>query len=281
MTLQARVGFPTVQGTYRLRWDLVHEGIAWFSSKGVAPFEQTVVVGPPPFYGGSMDVSRVQATMAAGARVTAPIRVQNMSNFPWDANVNLGYHWYDSAGRVVVWDGSRTPLAGIAVNEVRAIDANVDVPAVPGTYTLRFDIVQEGVTWFSSKGMQLAPITVRVEAAQYGAAYAAPDTASAPRGTVVTIPVALRNSGSLAWQPGQVYLAYHLIAASGNVYVWDGQRTAITAPVAQNGIVTLQAQVRVPEILGTFEIRWDLVHEGVAWFSAKGVATGSTKLTVQ
>lgn len=280
-TLQARVAFPAAQGTYRLRWDLVHEGIAWFSSKGVAPLEQSVVVGPPPFYGGSMDVSRVPAAMAAAARLTVPLRVQNMSNFAWDANVNLGFHWHDSAGRVVVWDGARTPLAGMAVNEVRALDAVVETPAAPGTYTLRFDVVQEGVAWFSSKGMLLAPIAVKVEAAQYGAAYASPDAVSAPRGGVTTVPVALRNSGGLVWQPGQVYLAYHLIAASGNMHVWDGARTAIPAPVASGGIVTLQAQVRVPEIAGTFEIRWDLVHEGVAWFSGKGVATGSTRLTVQ
>jgi hypothetical protein len=39
--------------------------------------------------------------------------------------------------------------------------------------------------------------------------------------------------------------------------------------------------VRVPTVAGTFEIRWDLVHEGVTWFSDKGVAPGSTALTVQ
>jgi Flp pilus assembly protein TadG len=129
--------------------------------------------------------------------------------------------------------------------------------------------------------MLLAPIAVKVETTQYGAVYAAPDATTAPKGATVTIPVALRNTGGLAWQPAQVYLSYHLIAASGSVYVWDGARTAIVAPVATNGVTTLQAQVRVPTVAGTFEVRWDLVHEGVSWFSGKGVASASTALTVQ
>ncbi|HEX9436673.1 MAG TPA: hypothetical protein VGA16_05870, partial [Candidatus Limnocylindria bacterium] len=280
-TLQAQLEFPKTQGTYRLRWDLVHEGVSWFSAKGVAPFEQTVVVGPPAFYGGSMDVSKVPSTMPTRVTTTVPLRVQNMSNFAWDANVNLSYHWYDSSGKVVVWDGVRTPLAGIAPNEVRSVAANVAVPAAAGVYTLKFDIVQEGVTWFSGQGMLLAPIAVKVETPVYGAAYVASGTASVPPGATVNLPVAITNLGSLAWQPAQVYLAYHLISASGNVYVWDGARSPLTTIVATDGTATVQAQVRVPTIAGTFTVRWDLVQEGVTWFSDKGVATGSTTLVVQ
>jgi len=39
--------------------------------------------------------------------------------------------------------------------------------------------------------------------------------------------------------------------------------------------------VRMPPIAGTFTIRWDLVQEGVTWFSGANVPTGNATLTVQ
>ena len=280
VALDAQVAFPTAQGTYTLRWDLVQEGVAWFSGKGVAPFDQTAVVGPR-FYGGSMDVSAVPGSMAAGQTLTVPLRVQNMSNFDWDAFVNLAYHWYDAAGGVVVWDGARTPLKGIRVGDVRAVDATVQVPAAAGTYTLRFDVVHEGVAWFSGQGMQLAPVRVSVERASFGASYATVETVAGAPNSTVSVPLALSNNGGVVWQPGAVNVAYHLIAASGNVYVWDGQRTTLPRAVEPGQTVVVDAVVRTPPTAGTWTIRFDLVQEGVTWFSGMGIPTGSATLVVQ
>jgi hypothetical protein len=281
VTLQAQVAFPVTQGTYTLKWDLVHEGVAWFSTKGVRTFDQTVVVGPPPFYGGSMDVSAVPASLPVKMAVQVPLRVQNLSNFDFDTLVNLSYHWYDSTGKAVVWDGVRTPLAGIKPQEVRAVSANVLTPMAPGTYTLRFDIVHEGVTWFSGRGMQLAPVAVAVQVPKYGALYAPPATVTGAPNATIQVPLAITNVGSLAWQPGVVNVAYHLYAASGNLFVFEGQRTPLVQPVASGQIVVVQALVRMPATAGTYTIRFDLVHEGVTWFSGQTVPTGSAALTVQ
>ena len=280
VTVQAQVAIPAEEGTYTLRWDLVHEGIAWFSAKGASPFDQAVVVGPPPTYGGSLDVSAVPASATAGGTFSAPLRIQNMSDFTWDPLINLSYHWYDATGRNVVWEGMRTPLTGIAPNEVRAVTASVLAPAVAGTYTLRFDIVHEGVTWFSFSGMQLPSVSVTVKPAGFAAQYFAPGEASGKVGGSITVPVLLQNNGDIPLEPGKVNLAYHLYAESGNVYVWDGARTALPTTLRKGERAVLSATVRVPERAGTFTLRFDLVEEGVAWFSSRGVAMSSTTLTV-
>jgi len=281
VTLQAQVEFPTVQGTYRLRWDLVHEGVAWFSSKGVSPFEQAVVVGPPPFYGGSMDVSQVPSTLPLRVASHVPLRVQNMSNFAWDTTVNLAYHWYDSAGRVVVWDGARTPLAGMQPNDVRGVVATVRPPPAAGAYTLKFDIVQEGVAWFSGKGMLLAPIAVTVELPQYAALYDGPDALSGAPSLGMVVPVKLTNLGTLAWETGKVNLSYHVYGPGGTTLVWDGQRSPIAQTIGPDGSATVQAFVKLPTAPGVYTLKWDLVHEGVSWFSGRSVAMEAMTLTVR
>ncbi|HEV8654893.1 MAG TPA: N-acetylmuramoyl-L-alanine amidase [Candidatus Limnocylindria bacterium] len=278
VTLQASVAFPSTGGTYLLRWDMVQDGVAWFSGKGVATTDQQVSVSASKaaFYGGSMDVSRVPATLGVGQSATIPLRVQNLSNFDFDSSINLSYHWYDSAGRVVTWDGLRTTLAGMRVNELRAIDATVQTPAATGTYTLRFDIVREGVTWFSGAGMQLAPISVIVQVPPYGATYSVPPTITLAAGAASSTSITIANTGALTWD-ANFNIAYHIYYQSGAVLVWEGVRTDLPASVAPGQSVTVNAVVNAPPA-GTYTIRFDVVQEGVAWFSAQGVTSGSATL---
>jgi hypothetical protein len=262
---------------------MVQEGVTWFSGKGVPTLNQNVTVDPKvvPFYGGSIDPAGTPGTMSLKSTITVPIRVQNLSNFNFGSDVNVGYHWYDANGSTVVWDGMRTSIAGLAKNEVRAVNVTVATPAIAGRYTLKFDMVREGFTWFSSQGMMLAPNVVNVMVPALSATYAAPVTTSGAAGATIVVPVAVTNTGTTVWTPGAFSLSYHLYAASGNVYVWDGARTALTQPVPNNGLATLNALVRMPPIAGTFTIRFDLVQEGVSWFSGYGVPTGNVSLTVQ
>jgi hypothetical protein len=281
--LQAAIAFPSTPGTYLLRWDMVQEGVTWFSGKGVATLNQNVAVDPKvdPFYGGSIDPTGTPATMGVRANVTVPIRVQNLSNFNFGSDVNVGYHWYDANGNTVVWDGVRTSLAGLAKNEVRTVNVAVTTPAALGRYTLKFDLVREGYTWFSSQGMMLAANSVNVMVPAYSAIYGAQITVTGAANATIIVPVAVTNTGTTTWTPGAINLAYHLYAASGNVYVWDGARTALPQAVPNGGLATVNALVRMPPTAGTFTIRFDLVQEGVSWFSGYGVPTGNVSLTVQ
>jgi hypothetical protein len=281
--LQVDLAFPSASDTYTLRWDLVQEGISWFSGKGVRMAEQTVSVQPyaTPFYGGSLGVDQTPATMGAKLTVSVPVRIENMSNFDWGSNVNLSYHWYDAGGNVVVWDGLRTSLAGTARTQIAAINAQIAVPATPGSYSLRYDIVQEGVTWFSGQGMQTPVKQIAVIVPPLSALYSVPAAASGAANSMVSVPVTITNAGTTTWQPGAFNVAYHLYAQNGALFVWDGVRTALPAAVAPGQAVTLNAIVKMPAGAGAYLLRFDVVQEGVAWFSGQGVPMGSVTLQVQ
>jgi N-acetylmuramoyl-L-alanine amidase-like protein len=281
--LQANLAFPSAAGTYTLRWDLVHEGISWFSGKGAPASAKQVSVSPyvAPFYGGAFIVDDVPTTLAPSLTTTVPVKVFNFSNFDWGSDVNLSYHWYDAAGKVMVWDGLRTSLAGMKVGEIRIVSMNVATPAAIGSYILRPDIAREGVTWFSGQGMMLPSRTIAVAVPPYGATYQTAPNIGAGLNTITTLPVTITNTGSLTWQPGAFNLSYHLYAASGNVYVWDGLRSALPTAVAPGQTVTVTAIVRVPTVAGQYRVAFDLVREGVAWFSTQNVPTGSSTLQAQ
>jgi hypothetical protein len=234
-----------------------------------------------PFYGGSLGVDETPATMNAKSTTLVPVKIENMSNFDWGSNVNLSYHWYDAAGTLVSWDGLRTPLAGTAKTHIAAVNAQILVPATPGTYKLRYDIVQEGVAWFSSQGMQTPVKTISVIVPPLSATYAAPATVNGAVNAMVTVPVTITNAGSVTWQPGAFNAAYHLYVPSGAVFVWDGVRTALPATVAPGQAVTLNVIVKMPPAAGSYVLRFDVVQEGVAWFSGQGVPMGSATLQVQ
>jgi hypothetical protein len=281
--LQANLAFPSAPGTYTLRWDLVHEGISWFSGKGVAASAQQVSVSPyvAPFYGGAFIVDDVPTTLAPKITTTVPVKVFNLSNFVWGSDVNLSYHWYDTAGKVLVWDGVRTPLSGMKVGEVRIVNMQVTTPTAVGSYILRPDIAREGITWFSGQGMMLPSRTIAIATPLYGVTYQTPPSFGAAVNTITTVPVTITNNGSLTWQPGTVNLAYHLYTANGNVYVWDGLRTALPAAVPGGSGVTVNAIIKVPTVAGAYTVGFDLVQEGVTWFSTQKAPTGSSTLQAQ
>jgi hypothetical protein len=281
--VQANLAFPSAAGTYVLKWDLVHEGISWFSGKGVPASTTQLAVSPfvAPFYGGAFIVDDVPTTLAPKITTTVPVKVFNLSNFDWGSDVNLSYHWLDSAGNMLVWDGLRTSLAGMKVGEVRIVQMNVTTPTALGSYILRPDIAREGVTWFSGLGMMLPSRTIAVATPQYGATYQTQPNFGAAVNTITTVPVTITNNGSLTWQPGTVNVSYHLYVPSGNVYVWDGLRTALPTAVPGGSSVTVNAIVKVPTVAGPYTVGFDLVHEGVAWFSTRNVPTGSSTLQAQ
>jgi hypothetical protein len=163
---------------------------------------------------------------------------------------------------------------------VRSLNAKVVGPMAAGAYALRFDIVQEGVTWFSDRGMQLAAVAVGVSIPGYGALYSGPDTASGVAAATISVPVTLTNVGSLVWQPGAVDLAYHLFTPTGAVITWDGQRTALPQAVGTGQTVVVNALVKLPAVPGPYVLKWDLVQEGITWISDQGVQMGSATLLV-
>ncbi|GFP22296.1 hypothetical protein HKBW3S06_01523, partial [Candidatus Hakubella thermalkaliphila] len=180
----ATIQAPTSLGTYTIAYDMVHEGVAWFSQKGAGMERRTFSVGgvepvapiilavapspsaptrePSPasftYRAAYNDYQRTPSSLSPGQQVSFPFAVRNLSNFTWSSSppnqVNLSYHLYDSRGRMVTsLNGLRSPLPrNVAPGEVVDLTITIQAPTSLGTYTIAYDMVHEGVSWFSQKG---------------------------------------------------------------------------------------------------------------------------------
>ena len=92
-----------------------------------------------------------------GATYTTTVRAVNAGSLTWpregEQNPDrLGYHWLDEAGQAVAQPPEaehRMSLArDLGFGEVFDLVAWVTTPVTPGTYTLVWDMVHEGVWWF-------------------------------------------------------------------------------------------------------------------------------------
>jgi hypothetical protein len=95
----------------------------------------------------------------------------------------------------------------------------------------------------------------------------------------LTIPVRVHNTGSLAWERGgsqPTLLAYHWERASGasTLEDFEGIRTELPVDVPPRGWADVGATLKTPGTPGTFHLHWDLLQEGVTWFSDLGNPTG-------
>lgn len=113
-----------------------------------------------------------------GEPLLASIAFSNTGAIPWltfgNHPVRLSYRWLAPNGKKVIAEGTRTPLPSpIPPNRKLAIDMRIDPPPEPGEYLLLIDLVEEGIGWFSEKGV--TPITQPVRC----------EVDTAPRATIV------------------------------------------------------------------------------------------------
>jgi len=241
-----------------------------------------------PTYGANYDIGPVPLSTSTGAVIDASVTLTNTSTVAWRAGganpVRLAYHWFDLSGRTVIWDGARTTLpADLPAGGTVTLRELIAPPTVFGAYVLQVDLVREGVFWFSAANVAPAVRTVYVAGA-YAARYApAPDSVAAFRAGAPAISVGLTNTGAAAWHASgstPVRLSYHLLRSDGSVSVWDGERAAIPADVAPGGSVTVPIAITAPPGGGAYLIWFDLVVEGVTWFSTQNVTAADAVVAI-
>ena len=149
MTTTVNVAAPLAQGSYRVRVDLVQEGVAWLSGLGVPTGDTSITV-----------IADFRASLQTGpltvsrASPSASVSVTNTSSATWTtggaASVALSSHWLDAAGAVLVWDGPRAQLPK-AVAPGESIVVSVPLGSVPAAATqLVIDVVADGLRWFGA-----------------------------------------------------------------------------------------------------------------------------------
>ena len=142
-----------------------------------------------------------------GETITIPVALRNHDTAAWPATgeraVKLSYHLFDAAGRVVAWDGIRSPLpSDLPAGGGDVVPMIVTVPSLTGTYTVKPDLVRDGVGWFSTQGAAAGSFPLRVTAdldAGYGSTTA---PAVISPGGEVPVEVRVTNTGLQSWPAG-------------------------------------------------------------------------------
>jgi LCP family protein required for cell wall assembly len=229
------------------------------------------------------EVDEIPDSMTLGTKYKYKIKVKNTGNLTWNKNgdnpVYLGYHWIDFNSReVVVFDGERSIISqdGVDVGEETVFDLDVISPSKPGEYILQIDLVHEGFTWFSFQGVPSLEkfITVDISySAQYDDEGSTPNSLKA--GQEFETQVTVRNNGFLEWNiegSSKIRLGTHwLNRDTQEVVIWDGDRGLLPEDVSHAEEATVEINIKAPDTPGRYILQYDMVHEGVTWFSEKGV----------
>jgi hypothetical protein len=111
-------------------------------------------------------------TLESGKDYLVNLTLFNAGGFTWvkdGANpFRLGFLWYNAAGQAVSlpqqFDYRASLPQNVRPNEQVRLQAKLRPPDAPGVYQLRWDMVHEMVTWFTSQGdagLLVSPVTVQ------------------------------------------------------------------------------------------------------------------------
>jgi hypothetical protein len=140
--------------------------VPFFEASAVPP------LGSLSEYKAAIVVEEVPSVFQISNSFCSRVRIRNTSAISWPSKglrdgkfaVVLSYHWIDENDRIITFDGRRTPLLyDVGPNEETVLYATVETPQLPADYTLEFDLVQEGVTWFKDKGSETAKAAIHID----------------------------------------------------------------------------------------------------------------------
>jgi hypothetical protein len=111
-------------------------------------------------------------TVTAAKTLDVDLTIENVGSFTWVTGgpnpFTLGFQWYDAAGQFVQLPAEhdyRTSLPQeVPPGSQVSLRAKLRIPEAAGTYQLRWDMVHELITWFTSQGdagLLVSPMTVK------------------------------------------------------------------------------------------------------------------------
>ncbi len=265
-------------------WDEIQQGVAWFSAGG-APLgvSSGITVAATQARDVQWNSLGTPTNIKPGQIVSVPITLTNTGSQTWlksGANpVYATYHWYNSSWQAVEWGiGMWSGLPNdVATGQSVSINAALKAPSTPGSYNLLWDAIQQGVAWFSAGGAPLgvaSGITVAATQARDLQWTSQSTPSNIQAGQIVGVPITLTNTGSQTWPhngSNGVYVTYHWYNSSWQAVEWGiGMWSALPNDVATGQSVSLTAALKAPSPPGTYNLLWDVVQQGVTWFSGAG-----------
>lgn len=144
----------------------------WYENFG----EPMVGALPPTGFKAKLEPRIDEISLSPGKRSAVVIQVSNIGDIRWSSAgeegrggglnaVLLAYSIKTAdGGTVIIHDGLRTTLPGnLMPGQDRELVAAIVAPQQPGKYLIEFDMVQEGVSWFSNKGSNTALVRLNVD----------------------------------------------------------------------------------------------------------------------
>ncbi|MCA1635827.1 MAG: hypothetical protein LC802_19590 [Acidobacteria bacterium] len=119
-----------------------------------------------------LSAADVPPKMRGGEKATIRVTVKNISRYVWPARgqkdgkyfINVADSWLDGGETLVDnMDGRGALPRDLWPGESVEVPLQINAPEGPGDYLLEIDLVQEGVTFFQTKGSQYPRYRVKVE----------------------------------------------------------------------------------------------------------------------
>lgn len=127
---------------------------------------QTAARAEPVAYSYSIIEHATPLEMFADSVVTLLVKVKNTSDRAWSVGspVKLGFYWTDEKDkRLPEGEGRAVLRKDASPGAAVFFRCRVKAPGAPGKYRLVWDMIEEKVAWFESKGVKplRVPVTVR------------------------------------------------------------------------------------------------------------------------
>jgi hypothetical protein len=110
------------------------------------------------------DVTKL--ALKVGQQITLPVTVRNSGSDSWSsvgkAPITFSYRWLLGSQDSVLDTRRALLVEPLPPGGSVSFDATIVAPPVPGDYTLRLSMVQEGIAWFFSAGGRPLDIPVQV-----------------------------------------------------------------------------------------------------------------------
>ncbi|MBI2849290.1 MAG: N-acetylmuramoyl-L-alanine amidase [Chloroflexi bacterium] len=254
------------------------------------PFLRQQVWDRLPTFGQGWGSHNVPAIMRRGETASVQITLQNKGKVTWSTSgsnpFHLGYHWYRADGTQYVQDQTEDRRSGLptpaAFGQTVTVSALVTAPREAGVYTLRWDMVQEGVTWFANQGNSTLDMTVRVEEVYRADIAGVSFPSQMFAGQRATAWVDLRNTGTVPWfnsgtTPVMLGTANPPGRASGFYTAGDWVSPSRPTVLDQGGIAPGQTGrfsfvITAPSTPGVYEEHFRPIAEGGTWTDALDIA---------
>ncbi|MEK7096676.1 MAG: RHS repeat-associated core domain-containing protein [Patescibacteria group bacterium] len=278
-----QTGYPDVKA-----WDQRALWVGQGSTKGIMRSLVLFNIPVPDLYGARISSSRFEVLQygnCTGVCTSAGVSAFTTTNFnPWESTWNnrpVELEKVGNAANTSTWDWFVMDITSAAQHWIYN---NYD-GSVPGG----LEFIQDGEinwgyrTWAAQNNPDYTwgqPRLV-IEYNDYNIEYSSTDMPNAIAGTTSEIPVTLSNKGRNTWTKDQFKLSYHLINNStGEQVIYDGLRTNLPKDVVKGDSVSVLAKFKAPPVIGNYTIQWDMIQEGVTWFSGQGLPTADRTISV-